>query len=206
MKKLLTSSLAQTEIIAVAVKILKRGGVIVFPTETAYGIGADFFNPQAVKRVYKIKNRLYNKPLPILVSSFKMAKDIVSFNKVSALLAKKYWPGPLTLVLQVTRKQDTNNYQLSTTNYQTLGLRISSNKLATLIVRKLGRPITATSANRAGQKTCYTADEVIKQFINKKNQPDLVIDAGRLPQRKTSTVVKIVDNKIDILRKGSVKL
>ena len=82
----------------------------------------------------------------------------------------------------------------------------SSNKLATSIVRKFGRPITATSANCSGQKTCYTADEVIKQFINKKNQPDLVIDAGRLPQRKTSTVVKIVDKKIDILRKGSVKL
>jgi len=186
-----------------AILVLKRGGVIAYPTETAYGLGADFLNPVAVRKVYQIKGRDYKKPLSVIVSSLAMAKRFVKFNRLSLALVKKYWPGPLTLIL---------NFQLSILNefkidnYKTLGLRISSNKLATLIVKKFGRPITATSANISGKGECFLAKEVVNQFKNRKYQPDLIIDAGKLPKKRMSTIVRITNNQIEVLRQGSVKI
>jgi L-threonylcarbamoyladenylate synthase len=186
------------------VKILKCGGVIVYPTETAYGLGADFLNPKAVKKVYQIKGRNYKKPLSVIVSSLKMAKQYVKFNRLSLKLAKKYWPGPLTLVLKSQKlKVKSQNYN---SKIKTLGLRISSNKLATAIVKKLGRPLTATSANVSGKGECFSVKDIIRQFQHQKYQPDLVIDAGRLPKKRMSTIVQVIDNQVKVLRRGAVKL
>ena len=208
-----------------AVRIIRNGGVVVYPTETAYGLGADFLNPQAVRKIYQIKGRNYKKPLSVIVSSFKMAKEVVKFNQISLKLAKKYWPGALTLILnsefrisneflitkfrnhfKIKNSKFNQNSKLEIDNYKTLGLRISSNKLATSIVRKFGRPITATSANVSGKGECFSAAAVISQFKNRKYQPDLVIDIGKLPKRQMSTIVRVIDNQIEIVRKGAVKL
>ena len=186
MKIIKISERNHSAIVKQAVAVLKRGGVIVYPTETAYGLGADFFNPRAIKKIYQIKGRQYKKPLSVIVSDFKMAGQLVKFDKSSLRLAKKYWPGPLTLIVKNT------------------GLRISSNKLATGIVKKLQHPISATSANLTGRGEFYSAPEVIKQFNKKKHQPDLIIDAGRLPKNKVSTVAQVVGDKIKILRKGQI--
>jgi L-threonylcarbamoyladenylate synthase len=206
----------RSDIINEAVKVLKNGGVIAYPTETAYGLGADFFKLKSIKKVYQIKGRDYKKPLSVIVSNLSMAKKLVKFNKTSLDLAKKYWPGPLTLVLKDTRykhlfvfaqsRQDTNKSQILNSKIQTLGLRVSSNELATAIVKKFGGPITATSANVSGKGECYTVDQIIKQFRNKKNKPDLVINAGRLPKKKVSTIVKCLDDKIVVLRNGDIKV
>ncbi len=201
MKKLALNKLNRTLVIKEAVKVLKRGGIIVYPTETAYGLGADFLNLKAIAKIYKIKGRNFKKPLAVLVSSLAMAKRFVSFNKVSSALAKKYWPGPLTIILNF-KIQILKEFRIK--NYKTLGLRISSNKLATLIVRKLGKPLTSTSANISGKLDCYSVDEIESQFEKRKYKPDLIIDAGRLPKRKASTVVKITDGQIKILRKGKI--
>jgi len=136
---------------------------------------------------------------------------------LSQSLAKKHWPGPLTLVLEIKnqKNQESNklkiknlklnkNLKLKIGNYQTLGLRISSNKLATAIVKKLGGPLTATSANLAGQKECYSAEAVVKQFKDRKHQPDLIIDAGRLPAHPVSTVTRVIDGQVKVLRKGKI--
>jgi L-threonylcarbamoyladenylate synthase len=198
----------RSSIINEVVKVLKAGGTIVYPTETAYGLGADFFNPKAIKEVYQIKGRNYKKPLSVIVSDLFMAKKLVKFNQISLKLAKKYWPGPLTLVLEVPRYkiQVTNKLQTPISKTQTLGLRVSSNKLATTIVKKLGGPITATSANVSGKGECYSATEIVKQFKNKKNKPDLIVDAGRLPKKKGSTIVKVINNHIEILRQGDINV
>lgn len=203
------------------VKILKQGGTIVYPTETAYGLGADFFNARAIKKVYLIKGRDYKKPLSVIVSNLAMAKKLVKFNKVSLKLAKKYWPGPLTLIsnaeFRISNQEQISNFKIKNSklirnskleinNYKTLGLRVSSNKFAAAIVKKFGGPITATSANVSGKGECYSAAEVIKQFKNKKDQPDLVIDVGLLPKRKVSTVVKYLYKKKIVLRKGDIKV
>ena len=201
MKKLALDKKNQAQVIRAAVKVLRGGGVIVYPTETAYGLGADFLNPRAVERVYKIKGRDYNKPLSILVSSYKMAEEIVSFDQASLKLAKRYWPGALTLILNF---KEAVADELKIANQPTLGLRISANRLATAIVRKFGQPITATSANLANQPSCYAAAEVIRQFSSQKYQPDLLLDAGDLPRREASTVVRIINNQVEIVRPGSV--
>ena len=208
MKIIKISERNHSAIVKQAVAVLKRGGVIVYPTETAYGLGADFFNPGAVKKVYQIKSRQYQKPLSAIVSDFKMARQLVKFDELSLRLAKKYWPGALTLVLKETinKLQVTKNFQFPISNFQTLGLRISSNKLAVSIVKKLGRPITATSANVSGKKELYDAKAVSQQFRNRKYQPDLIIDVGKLPKRQPSTVLQIINGKIKVLRKGEIAL
>jgi L-threonylcarbamoyladenylate synthase len=195
MKILSVKKIHLEKIISEAVKALKNGGVIVYPTETAYGLGADFLNSKAVKKIYKIKGRNFNKPLSAIVSSLAMAGKLIRFDKISLKLAKKHWPGPLTLVLQ--SKEKSGKY---------IGLRVSSNKLAMAIVKRMNRPLVATSANISGKKECYSVDEVIKQFKNKKYQPDLIIDAGRLTKNKVSTVVKINRKEIEVLRKGKIMI
>lgn len=187
--------------------MLRAGGVIVYPTETAYGLGADFFNLKAVKKIYQIKGRDYRKPLSVIAGDLKMAKSLVNFDKTSLGLARKCWPGPLTLVLSQKSQPEAGRplaEKFKINDYKTLGLRISSNKLATAIVKKLGRPITATSANISGKGECYSISDVIKQFKNKKSRPDLIIDAGRVPKTKVSTVVKVIDGEIKILRRGKI--
>jgi len=192
MKKLSITNHSRQEVIAEAVKVLKQGGVIVYPTETAYGLGADFLNSSAVKKVYRIKGRGFEKKLSVLVGSLSMAKKLVGFNRKSLALAGKYWPGPLTLVLPRLDK------------LETLGARLSSNKLATAIVRKLNRPLTSTSANFSGKPECYSSACVKQQFKARKYQPDLIIDAGRLPRRKVSTVVQAAGDGLKVLRRGKI--
>ncbi len=188
-----------TAVIKQAVDVIKHGGVVVYPTETAYGLGADFFNPLAVKKVYQIKGRDFKKPLSMIVSSLVMAKKLVKFDKISLNLAKKYWPGPLTLIQKSKIKNQKFNAK-----FKTLGLRISANKLATLIVKQINSPITATSANLSGRGEFYSAAEIVKQFKKRKYQPDLIIDAGRLPKKKTSTIAMAGEHQIKILRQGSI--
>jgi len=195
-----------------AISILKQGGVIVYPTETAYGLGADFLNAKAVNKIYQIKGRNYAKPLSVIVSSIRMAREYVKFDQESLQLAKKYWPGALTLVLPVAsyalrvlnKKQSSLGFISKIEDQRTVGLRISSNKLATAIVRKFGRPITSTSANISGKGECFSAQEVIRQFRYRKYQPDLMIDAGRLPKKIMSTVVQVIDGQVKVLRKGKI--
>jgi len=177
-----------------AVKALEGGGVIIYPTETAYGLGADFLNKKAVEKVYQIKGRAFNKPLPVIVSSLAMAKKLVKFDIISLELAKKYWPGPLTLVLPTKD------------NKGTLALRVSGNKLATSLARQLGRPLVSTSANLSGRAECYNTDEVIKQFKGKKHQPDLILNGGLLTKNKPSTIVQVTAEGLKIIRQGAIKL
>ena len=194
MRRISLTSHSAKGLVAEAVKILHQGGTVAYPTETAYGLGADFFNPLAVKKVYAIKGRSFKKRLSVLVSSLAQARKLVKLDSRSLKLARKYWPGPLTLVLPAVDGKET------------LAVRQSSAKLATALIRKLGRPITATSANLSGRPENYSAEEVIKSFKNRKRRPDLVLDAGRLPQRKDSTAGQAVAGKGKGLRQDEIKV
>ena len=177
-----------------AIKILKNGGVVVFPTETAYGLAADATNKKAIKKVFQIKQRPLEKSLPWIAANLAMARKYVKFSHVALRLAKKYWPGPLTIILPAKRGN------------KTLALRVSSNKIAKSLSAGLGKPIISTSANISGEPTCYSAREVKKQFAKKSLQPDLLLDGGRLKKNKSSTIIKIEKNKIVIVRQGSARL
>ncbi len=189
-----------SNLIKKVVKVLKSGGVIVFPTETAYGLGGDCLNRKVINRIYKIKGRKFTKPLPLISSSINQVRKFCFLNLESLKLAKKYWPGPLTLVL---KKKKILPKSL-TAGLDKVGIRVSSNKLSQRLARGLGRPIISTSANLAGRKECYSIEEILKQFKNKKI--DLILDAGRLPKRSVSTVVEVVDEKIEVLRTGKIKI
>ncbi|PIR80682.1 hypothetical protein CO134_00965 [Candidatus Kuenenbacteria bacterium CG_4_9_14_3_um_filter_39_14] len=198
-----------------AVKILHRGGVLVIPTETAYGLAADATNARAVKKIYQIKGRSFKKFLPLIGSSLNQVKKYFKVNKKELELLKKY--KGLSVVLEVK----SNIYLLK--NQTTCAVRISPNKTANLLAKKLGRPITATSANRAGGGSCYAVEEVLRQLNKYPSVPsrgrgtehlpskrggsiDLVLDAGKLKKRKPSTIVKVSDNKVEIARQGEVKI
>ncbi len=173
-----------------AVKAMKKGGIIIYPTETSYGIGADATNARTVKKINRIKTRK-GKFIPIIVSDMKMAEKYIILNNDIKKLIKKFMPGPLTLVVKKRMK----------TKKLLGGFRISSNKTAVNLARKLGKPITATSANISGNKPIYKISEIKKTFMGK---VDLIIDAGSLPKRKPSTVYDSYNKKI--LRQGKIKL
>lgn len=196
----------ESKIIKAAIKILKAGGVIIYPTETSYGLGGDATFKKAVTKIFKIKKRSQQKSVTIIVSSFAMAKEYVKFDKLSWQLAKKYWPGPLTIVLPKNKKRKKRIYTDLTGKNWDFGVRISPQPVAWQLVKKLGNPLISTSANLSGKKPGYDISEILKQFKNKKNLPILVLDAGKLPKRLTSTVVLVKDGKIKVLRKGPIKV
>lgn len=195
----------QREIVRKAIKVLRKGRVIVYPTETTYGLGCDVSSKKAVQKIFKIKKRSLSKPLSIIMSSFRMAQDYIDFDKISWRLAKKYWPGPLTIVLP-SKCQKKQKLYPDLTQRSTLGVRISSNRLVIKLIKELGRPLISTSANISGQRECYNLAEILKQFKNKKNQPDLILDAGSLPRIKPSTVVGISGGRLKVWRQGPIKI
>lgn len=171
-----------------AVEILKSGGVIAFPTETVFGIGACLNQPEATKRIFKIKKRSRKKPLQILIASIQQAKKLGKFSKKALELAKE-WPGPLTLVVYKTR----NVPKLVAGGSNKVGLRIPDHKMALELIKKCG-PIVATSANKSGEKPALTAREV------KNNLPEVdLILSGKVKTGKASKIVDVT-RKTKVLR------
>lgn len=170
-----------------AIHVLKNGGVIIYPTETAYGLGVDATNVKAVKKIFEIKKRPLEKKISVIVSSLDMAKRYLRFDKSKivekrvSLLVNKFMPGPLTLVVGKN------------------AFRITANKIALSLVRKFGKPITATSANISGKPAIYEINGIKKTFEDK---VDLIMDAGNLPRRRLTTVFNV--DKMKILRRGEI--
>lgn len=187
-----------SKIIERAVKIIKDGGVIICPTDTVYGILTDATNIRAVKKVFEIKKRPKDKAFPIFVKDMKMAKKLAKIDKEQESFLKKAWPGKVTMILEV--KKDCN--LVKSLCKKTVGLRIPDYDLVNDIIKKVNRPLTGTSANISDKPASTKIKKVLKQFKNEKNQPDLVIDAGNLLKSRSSTVIKLTKDKIEILRKG----
>ncbi len=183
----------QVDCLRAACAVLANGGVVVYPTETAYGIGVDATNPTAVARVFAIKGRDDGKPLSVLMESQKMAREYAILTPAARRLWTRFLPGPLTMVVPARPNLK-----------KTWGIRVSAHPFAMALVRAYGKPITATSANRSGTPPLYDADEIIRIFGRRRARPDLLIHAGTLPVRTPSTVVRCTDDTIEILRKGAI--
>ena len=181
---------------------LKKGGIIIYPTETAYALGGDALNREVVKKIFSLKSRSKKNPLPVIVGSLNQAKKIAVFDQCSRFLAKKHWPGPLTLVLPKKK----NIPPLLTANKRKIAIRISGFLWAREIAEKLRRPLISTSANVSGQEECYTVGAILKQFSRVSKEVNLALDAGRLPKVKPSTVVEVKNGKLKVLREGPVNL
>lgn len=197
------------EIIHACVLALRQGKVVAYPTDTSYGLAVDATNSQAVKRLYKIKERDFKKAVHVVVSSKAYAKKLVEWTSEAEKLSKKFWPGALTLVLR-SKNQELRKEILNILTAKTglLGIRMPKNKIALDLSRQLGRAITATSANPSahlsGGYDSYSVKDVYEQFKSKKHKPDIIINFGKLPKRKPSTLVKITQGAAEILRRGPV--
>lgn len=197
---------------------LRRGGLIIYPTETAYALGCDATNQKAVDLVFKIKHRPKNKPLPLIASSLAMVRRYCRLSATEERLARRYWPGPLTLVVPSLRSLPAGKAGRGlrgglvkgvVAKNGTVAIRVSSHPIARELSRGLGRPIVSTSANISGKGESYSVEEVKGQLKNvgaDNYPPILVIDGGRLPKRKTSTIMKIEKGKVKILRQGEVEI
>ena len=178
-----------------AARILKKGGLVIYPTETCYGLGSDATNTKAIKRVYKVKKRPYSKPIHIIVSSLKMMGRYGEITKEIKFLVKKFMPGPLSIV---TRKRKTIPKIL---NPKEITFRIPGNTVALKLVKEFKKPITTTSANISEQSPLYKIKDVIKTFDNK---VEMIIDCGDLKTTKPSTFIDM-KSKPKILREGPIK-
>lgn len=184
-----------------AVAILKQGGVVAVPTETSYGLAADATNASAVRKIYGIKGREKGKPLPLIASSFAQAARYVALHGLAAQIAKKYWPGPVTIVALIA-----DAALGRALGVKEAAVRVPLSKVARSLARRLGRPITSTSANLSDQPASYSGDDVRSAFGGRRHQPDLLLDAGRLPRRQPSTIVRIDGEKIAVLRQGTIRV
>lgn len=181
-----------------AVRVLKRGGLVAFPTDTVYGLSADATNPAAVKKIFKVKKRLLSNPLPVLIAQKTDLKKYTINTPIKIKkLIKKLWPGPLTIVLK--KKKIIPN--IVTAGGKTVGIRVPDNPMALALIKTFGRPLVTTSANFSGKRSPTTARCVQKNLNNKIN---LILDGGKTKLGVESTVLDCVTSPPTILRSGAI--
>jgi L-threonylcarbamoyladenylate synthase len=179
------------------VEILQKGGVIAFPTDTVYGLGADAFNSRAVERLYDIKERPKYQQFPLLVADVNQLTGLAEpIPQIAWFLARHFWPGGLTLVLR--SKDSVSGYLASA---PTVAVRVPKHPACLALIRALGKPIIGTSANISGQPAVLTAEEVRQQLGEK---VDLIINGGKCLGGKESTIVDITHEPPIILRQGII--
>ena len=181
-----------------AAVLIRKGGLVVFPTSSFYGLGAEVFNAEAVDRVFRVKKRDPRKPILILVASMSDVAPLVrSIPKRAMRLMEVFWPGGLTLVFESAELLPSN-----LTGYTgKIGIRLEGHPVASALVTAVGNPITGTSANLSGKGSCTAVAKLDRQI---KDQVDLVLDAGRLADGKGSTVVDATVTPAKILREGVI--
>lgn len=182
-----------------AITSLKSGGVVVFPTETAYGLAADATNEKAVARIFEIKGRDEGKSLPLIAASREMVERYAGIPQGLESLASKYWPGALTLVLPAM-----GGLASGVVRDGTVAVRVSSHPVARALSEGLNTPIVSTSANLAGKPVCYSIEDVRAQLAD---TPDFYLNGGQLQPQPPSTIVAIDDYGYpEVLRQGSIEL
>lgn len=187
-----------TKNLKIAANIIKKGGIVIFPTETVYGIGTNGLDEEAVKKLYEVKDRTLNKPISLLVSNFDMinqvAKDIT---EMEYKIMKNFFPGPLTIILN--KKSCVPD--ILTAKGNTVGIRMPDNEIALKLIELSGVPIATPSANISGRPSGIDIEDIKKDFEGK---VDLFIDSGKSKIGNGSTIVKVEDNEIKILRQGII--
>ncbi len=184
-----------------AIKVIKRGGIVIFPTDTAFGIGCRIDNKDSIERLFEIRKRPLDKAMPVLFDAIDRVKDyVLPFDNKIELLMKKYWPGALTLILPCYESKVPS---LVRGGGKTLGMRIPDHDLALGLIHGANVPIIGTSANFAGEKTPFTLEGLDKQLIK---LVDFVLEGKTKGEGLSSTVVDCSESRWKIIRQGSVVL
>lgn len=182
-----------------AVAVLKKGGIIIYPTDTLYGLGVDARNADAITRLKELKGRESKKPISVIVSDITHMAKCGVMNESAKILAAKFLPGPLTLVLPAHPSMPTE-IQLN----GALGIRIPKDEFCSTLAHAYQHPITTTSANVSGLPTKRTVQDIIWHFGPSIAHIELVIDAGELRDSAPSTVVRCTDDTPYVLREGAI--
>ncbi|MDD5344356.1 MAG: L-threonylcarbamoyladenylate synthase [Smithella sp.] len=189
---------SEKKVLSRAAEILAGGGIIAYPTETFYGLGADATNEKAIEKIFAVKGRDLKNPISLIIGKpddiYPLVKNVPETAKI---LMAAFWPGALTIVFQASDKIS----PLLTAGSGKIGLRISSHPIALKIVQKLKKPLTATSANLSGTPECSLASEVIKQIGDK---IDAILDWGETQGGKASTIIDVTCDPPVILREGTI--
>lgn len=192
-----------TESVLLALSVLGKGGIVIHPTETCYGLACDLTNPIAIAHLFALKKRPIDQPVSALFSSLEQAKKYVEWNEHAEELALKHLPGPLTLILPL--RTDAPHVLFTTPSPQlktTIGIRISSHPLATELATRFGKPISTTSVNLHRQPAAYSPKEILSQFSD--DLPDvLLLDGGSLSVCPPSTIVNLAGHSPKEIRSGS---
>lgn len=181
-----------------ALNVLRAGGVLAHATETCYGLAVDPYNEKALQRLAEVKQQPVDKPVTLLVADLEEAQKIAEFSPKALELARRYWPGPLTLILP--RKAALPAWV--NPGHGSVAVRVSSHPQVQAILLAFGGPITSTSANVHGQKEVYAVENFLAQGL----QPDIILDSGTLPFEKPSTLVEVLGDELRVLRQGSLVL
>jgi L-threonylcarbamoyladenylate synthase len=189
---------SEEQIVAKVAEILINGGVIAYPTETFYGLGADATDPKAIQKIFAVKGRDFKNPISLIIAQpediYPLVQDIPESAKK---LMAAFWPGALTIVFSASDKVS----PMLTAATGKIGLRVSSHPLALKIVQKLNRPLTATSANLTGRPECRLASEVAQQIGDKL---DAIVDGRQTQGGKASTIIDVTCDPPVILREGAI--
>ena len=179
-------------------QIIKKGGIVVFPTETVYGIGTNGLDENAIQKLYEVKQRPLNKPISLLVNNIEMVEKIAkNITEVKYKLMERFFPGPLTIILE---KRDIVP-DILTSNTNTIGIRMPSGEIAKKLIEFAGVPIATSSSNISGKPSGTNITDIKKDFEGK---VDCFIDNGESELGIPSTVIRIIDNIPHILRQGAI--
>ena len=182
------------DLIGEAIDIMAEGGVILYPTDTVYGLGANIFNNDAVRKIYEIKDRDESKPLSVLVSDMEGVELIAHLNRNSREVLNEWLPGPFTFIL--SKRSLVSPYVSASSK---VGVRIPDYPIARYLASIF--PITTTSANKTGRDTLSNPNDILKQIGS---DIDLVIDVGELNSEAASTVIDLTDSKPSLVRRGII--
>jgi len=191
------------KLIEKTVNCLKSGGLIVYPTETVYGLGVDATSDSAMEKLWKFKGERGDKPVLVAVSDMAMAEKYVDFNDLGKKVVQRYWPGAVAVVAT------SNNLVSKKAQGQTENLGLRNPDIADIleIITVFGKPITSTSANISGAVTARSLTEFLETVpFERQNLIDVFIDAGELPQRAPSTIVDTTGEEVKILRQGNIEV
>lgn len=188
----------EADLIKRAVGFVQSGEVVAYPTETFYGLGVDVYNEKAIKKLFKLKQRDYGLPIAILVHDMQMLETIVTEISDSArYLIKSFWPGPLTILFPAHRSISKS----LTTNTGKIGVRVSSNPVASALVREHGKPMTTTSANLSSFPPSLNLKHIQNYFHDKLA---CILNAGECEPSRGSTVVDVAGDTMAIIRDGAI--
>ena len=186
----------ETNLIKQAVEVLRRSGILVYPTDTVCGLGGDALNPGVVRQVFKIKGRALDQPLPVAVSGLVMAKKLAFIDEKANQLTHTFWPGALTIVV----KKRSRVPSIVVSGGTSVGLRMPNHAVPLMLLELSGCPLIATSANLHGKPTPLDAGEALKQLGE---GIDLVLDGGRV-QGQSSTIIDLTTTPPSMIRNGPV--